>query len=202
MPMEITAELTRSSLYNPDIAPTPDDQRTWGVWSIAALWVGMSVCITTYTLAAGMISQGMSWQQALFTIALGNVIVVVPMVLNAHAGTKYGVPFPVLIRSSFGTLGANVAALMRGLVACGWFGIQSWIGGAAIYTLHRVIFGFDAAGPDDMIPILGISPGQLGCFLLFWGANVVIICLGIESIKWLEGLAAPFLLIVGGALLA
>ncbi len=202
MPMEITAELTRSSLYNPDIAPTPDDQRTWGVWSIAALWVGMSVCITTYTLAAGMISQGMSWQQALFTIALGNVIVVVPMVLNAHAGTKYGVPFPVLIRSSFGTLGANVAALMRGLVACGWFGIQSWIGGAAIYTLHRVIFGFEAAGPDDMIPILGISPGQLGCFLLFWGANVVIICLGIESIKWLEGLAAPFLLIVGGALLA
>ncbi|MCB9849190.1 MAG: NCS1 family nucleobase:cation symporter-1 [Phycisphaerales bacterium] len=199
--MEQPGDITSSSLYNKDIAPVPMEERTWGVWTIAALWVGMSVCITTYTLAAGMISQGMSWRQALFTIALGNVIVVIPMVLNAHAGTKYGIPFPVLIRSSFGTLGANVAAIMRALVACGWFGIQTWIGGSAIYTLHRIIFKFDAAGPQDMIPVLGISPGQFACFMLFWAANVAIICFGIKSIKWLEDWAAPFLIAVGLLLL-
>ncbi|MCB9866522.1 MAG: NCS1 family nucleobase:cation symporter-1 [Phycisphaerales bacterium] len=199
--MRVSEEIARSPLYNADIAPVPEAERTWGVWTIAALWVGMSVCITTYTLAAGMITQGMSWKQALFTIALGNLIVVIPMVLNAHAGTKYGVPFPVLIRSSFGTLGANIAAIMRGLVACGWFGIQTWIGGSAIYTLHRVIFGFAAAGPADMIPGLQISPGQLACFLLFWAVNVAVICFGMKSIKWLEDLAAPFLILMGALLL-
>jgi len=199
--MNLSSDITSSSLYNADIAPVPQSQRTWGIWTIAALWVGMSVCITTYTLAAGMISQGMSWKQALFTIALGNLIVVIPMVLNAHAGTKYGIPFPVLIRSSFGTVGANVAAIMRALVACGWFGIQTWIGGSAIYTLHRVIFGFEAAGPDDLIRGLGISPGQLACFLLFWAVNVAVICFGIQSIKWLEDFAAPFLIVVGLLLL-
>ncbi len=188
-------------LYNPDIAPVPPDKRTWGTWTIAALWVGMSVCITTYTLAAGLINQGMTWRQAMLTIGLGNVIVVIPMVLNAHPGTRYGVPFPVLLRCSFGTLGANVAALMRAFVACGWFGIQTWIGGSAIYTLHAVIFRFTPAGPEDAIPYLGLSAGQLGCFMLFWAVNVGIILLGIESIKWLEDLAAPFLIVVGLALL-
>jgi len=199
--MNRSNDITSSSLYNLDIAPVPESERTWGTWTIAALWVGMSVCITTYTLAAGMISQGMTWRQALFTIALGNLIVVIPMVLNAHAGTKYGIPFPVLIRSSFGTAGANVAALMRALVACGWFGIQAWIGGSAIYTLHQVIFRFEAAGPDELIRGLGISPGQLACFLLFWAVNVAVICFGINSIKWLEDFAAPFLIVVGLLLL-
>lgn len=199
--MNCSNDITSSSLYNVDIAPVPEAERTWGTWTIAALWVGMSVCITTYTLAAGMISQGMTWGQALFTIALGNLIVVIPMVLNAHAGTKYGIPFPVLVRSSFGTAGANVAALMRALVACGWFGIQTWIGGSAIYTLHQVIFGFEAAGPDELIRGLGISPGQLACFLMFWAVNVAVICFGINSIKWLEDLSAPFLIVVGLLLL-
>lgn len=194
-------DITASFLYNADIAPVPAERRTWGVWTIAALWVGMAVCITTYTLAAGLISQGMSWRQALFTVALGNVIVVIPMVLNAHAGTRYGIPFPVLLRASFGTLGANVAALMRGLVACGWFGIQTWIGGSAIYTLHSVIFGFERAGPDDALPILGLSAGQFGCFLLFWAVNIALILAGIQSIKWMQRLAAPFLIAVGLALL-
>ena len=140
-----------SSLYNEDLAPVPADGRTWGTWNIAALWVGMAVCIPTYTLAAGLISQGMNWRQALATITIGNLVVLVPMVLNAHAGTRYGVPFPVLLRASFGTLGANVPALMRALVACGWFGIQTWIGGSAIYTLHAVIFHFEPAGPGDSL---------------------------------------------------
>ncbi|RMF83014.1 MAG: nitrate reductase, partial [Planctomycetota bacterium] len=175
------------------------------MWTIASLWVGMAVCIPTYTLAAGMITQGMSWKQAVMTIAIGNLIVCVPMVLNAHAGTKYGIPFPVLLRSSFGVYGANIAAIMRGLVACGWFGIQTWIGGWAIYTLHSVIFGFEPAGATDHLHVgsfsLGLSAGQLGCFLLFWAMNVAIILFGIQSIKWLENLAAPFLLLVGLALL-
>ncbi len=190
-----------SSLHNPDLAPVPLDRRTWGMWTIAALWVGMSVCIPTYNLAAGMIAKGMSWAQAALTVALGNLIVCIPMVLNAHAGTKYGIPFPVLLRASFGTVGANVPAVMRGLVACGWFGIQTWIGGMAIYTLHSVIFGFQPAGPGDMLPLLGISAGQLACFLLFWAVNVFFIVFGTESIKWLEDLAAPFLIAVGLALL-
>jgi len=200
-------DLQHSPLYNPDIAPVPLEQRTWGVWTIAALWVGMAVCIPTYTLAASLIAeQGMSWQQAVFTIALGNLIVCIPMVLNAHAGTKYGIPFPVLLRASFGTRGANIAAIMRALVACGWFGIQTWIGGAAIYTLHSVIFGFTAATPAEHVRIgafsLGLSGGQLGCFLLFWAVNVGLILFGIQSIKWLENLAAPFLIVVGLVLLA
>ena len=190
-----------SSLYNEDLAPVPADGRTWGTWNIAALWVGMAVCIPTYTLAAGLIAQGMNWRQALATITIGNLVVLVPMMLNAHAGTRYGVPFPVLLRASFGTLGANVPALMRALVACGWFGIQTWIGGSAIYTLHSVIFGFEPAGPGDLLPFLGLSPGQLGCFLFFWVLNIAIILAGIESIKWLETLAAPFLLLVGLGLL-
>lgn len=191
----------QSRLYNEDLAPIPPERRTWSLWTIAALWVGMAVCITTYNLASGLIAKGMSWSQAFWTIALANTIVCIPMVLNAHAGTKYGIPFPVLLRSSFGTVGANFAAVMRGLVACGWFGIQAWIGGSAIYTIHAVIFGFAPATAADALPVLGISLGQLSCFLLFWALNVAFIVLGTKSIKWLENLAAPFLIVVGLALL-
>lgn len=195
------AERVDLRLYNEDLAPVPAEGRTWGMWNLAALWVGISVCIPTYTVAAGMISQGMSWRQALFTITLGNAIVLIPLTLNAHAGTRYGIPFPVLLRSSFGVWGANVPALMRAMVACGWFGIQTWIGGSAIYVLHSVLFGFEPAGPADLIPGLGISPGQLACFMLFWIVNLVVILMGLETLKWLETLAAPFLLLIGLGLL-
>jgi NCS1 family nucleobase:cation symporter-1 len=143
----------------------------------------------------------MTWVQALVTITLGNLIVLVPMMLNAHAGTRYGIPFPVLLRSSFGTLGANIPALMRALVACGWFGIQTWIGGSAIYTLHAVIFDFEVAGPDDMIPVIGLSAGQLSCFIFFWAVNIAVILAGINTIKWLETFSAPFLILIGLGLL-
>ncbi|MFV1981015.1 MAG: NCS1 family nucleobase:cation symporter-1, partial [Rhodothermia bacterium] len=194
-------DIRQSPLYNSDLAPVPIDQRSWGMWNISALWVGMAVSIPTYTLAAGLITQGMTWVQAMITITLANVIVLVPMVLNAHAGTRYGIPFPVLLRSSFGTVGANIPAMMRALVACGWFGIQTWIGGSAIYLLHSVIFGFEPAGPSDYIPILGLSVGQLLSFLFFWAINIAVILAGIDTIKWLETLAAPFLLVVGLGLL-
>ena len=136
----VEGDFSGNPLWNADIAPTSLSQRTWNVWHIAALWVGMSVCITTYTLASSLISQGMSVWQAIGTIALGNLIVLVPMILNAHAGTKYGIPFPVLARASFGVFGANIPAMLRAFVACGWFGIQTWIGGSAIYELLRAIW--------------------------------------------------------------
>jgi nucleobase:cation symporter-1, NCS1 family len=193
--------ITTSPLYNADLAPVSAADRSWTLWNIAALWVGMAVCIPTYTLAAGMITQGMSWKQALLTITLGNLIVLLPMILNAHAGTRYGVPFPVLLRASFGTVGANIPAMMRALVACGWFGIQTWIGGAAIYTLTLVVFGKEPAGPEQMLPVLGLSPGQLFSFLVFWAINIIVIIKGIDTIKRLETYAAPFLLLIGVGLL-
>jgi NCS1 family nucleobase:cation symporter-1 len=186
------SQLDHSPLINPDIAPTKISQRTWGTYNIAALWVGMCVCIPTYMLAAGLIAGGMNWWQAILTITLGNVIVLIPMVLNAHAGTKYGIPFPVLVRASFGTLGANIPSVLRALVACGWFGIQTWIGGAAINAMLVILL----PGWKDF-PL-----GPWISFGLFWVMNVFFIVKGTESIKWLESLAAPFLLLVGVGLFA
>jgi NCS1 family nucleobase:cation symporter-1 len=161
----------------------------------------MAVCIPTYTLASGLIDTGMSWSQAMLTILLGNTIVLAPMLLTAHAGTKYGIPFPVLARASFGVLGSNVPALLRALVACGWFGIQTWIGGSAIYQLALVLWPAIDALPNLVPAFIGIGTGQLLAFLLFWALNLWFIVNGIESIKWLESLAAPMLLLVGLALL-
>jgi NCS1 family nucleobase:cation symporter-1 len=193
--------LKASPLFNADLAPVPRARRTWNWWSIAALWIGMAICITTYTLASSLIEQGMNWRQALLTIFLGNVIVLVPMTLNAHPGTAFGVPFPVLLRSSFGTFGANLPALMRALVACGWFGIQTWVGGAAIYAASAMLFHFDPSAKVNL-PVLGISAGELICFLLFWAINIAIILKGMDCIKWLELLSAPFLLLIGLGMLA
>jgi NCS1 family nucleobase:cation symporter-1 len=185
------SSLANSSLINDDIAPTKVSHRTWGTYNIAALWIGMSVCIPTYMLASGLIAGGMNWWQALLTVTLGNLIVLIPMVLNAHAGTKYGIPFPVLARASFGTIGSNVPALLRAVVACGWFGIQTWIGGQAFNSM--IILLLPQWAIFDFGPAIG--------FLIFWGMNVYFIIKGTESIKWLESFAAPFLLVMGLVLL-
>ncbi|MEK8024231.1 MAG: NCS1 family nucleobase:cation symporter-1 [Candidatus Hydrogenedentota bacterium] len=185
-------------LANHDIVPTMANQRTWSTTHIASLWVGMAVCIPTYQLAGGMLNSGMSWSQAIFTVFLGNLIVLIPMILNAVPGTKYGIPFPVLVRASFGTLGSNVPAILRALVACGWFGIQTWIGGSAIYELVKIVSPGIEAAPHTP---LGINAAQLGCFLFFWLMNMYFIWKGTESIKWMETLAAPFLIILGLMLL-
>ena len=189
-----------SRYYNEDLAPVPVEKRTWTKWNLAALWVGMAVCIPTYMLAASMMKAGMYWWQALLTITLGNLIVLVPMVLNAHAGTKYGIPFPVFLRSSFGILGSNIPALMRALVACGWFGIQTWIGGSAIYVLAKLLFNIPTS-LTTKIAFLGINAAEFICFILFWLLNIAIILKGIDSIKWLENWAAPFLILIGLGLL-
>jgi NCS1 family nucleobase:cation symporter-1 len=186
-----TETIRTSSLYNEDLAPVPTQRRTWGTYNYAALWISMSVNIPTYLLASGMIAGGMSWKQALFTVFLGNVLVLIPMLLNAHAGARYGIPFPVFARASFGVLGANVPAILRALVACGWFGIQTWIGGQAINAM-----------------LIALAPrwqhfqyGAAVCFGFFWLLNVLVILRGIETIRFLQGVSAPFLLLIGLALL-
>lgn len=184
-------DLSASPLWNSDLAPTPPSRRTWSTWNIAALWIGMSVVITTYTLASGLMSAGMNWWQALLTILLGNSIVLVPMMLNAHAGTKYGISFPVLCRASFGVRGANVPALLRAGVACGWFGIQTWIGGLALNALLTAAFPGWANVPGGVWLAFGV----------FWLVQVGIIMRGTEGIRKLESWAAPMLLLGGLALL-
>jgi NCS1 family nucleobase:cation symporter-1 len=188
-----------ADLINDDLLPTSSAQRTWDWKAIAALWVGMVVCVPSYVLAAGLVSEGMSWRQAVFTVFLGNLIVLLPMLLIGHAGAKHGIPFPVLLRASFGTRGAKLPALLRGLVACGWFGIQTWVGGAAIYAIVNVLSGDAITG--DKLPLLGIDLGQTLCFLAFWALHVVFIRFGTESIRWLELWAAPLLIAMCLALL-
>jgi len=193
-----TADLKPSKLYNADLAPVPPTERKWRVGSFAALWISMSACIPTYMLASSLIGGGMNWWQAILTIFLGNLIVLIPMVLNAHAGTKYGIPFPVYCRASFGTVGANVPALLRAFVACGWFGIQTWIGGNAIYKILAVFWPTLAEGRASL---LGITPVQLLCFLFFWGINMLVVYKGIDCIRWLLNIKAPLLIVLGLLLL-
>ncbi|PWU00691.1 MAG: nitrate reductase [Terriglobia bacterium] len=179
------------TLYNKDLAPVAAERRTWGMYNYASLWVAMSVCIPTYMLASGLIAGGMSWWQAIATILLGNLIVLIPMLLNAHAGAKYGIPFPVFVRASFGVKGANIPAVLRALVACGWFGIQTWIGGQAIYSMLKIMW-----------PAAAQFPGGIWiCFFAFWALNIAVIWRGIETIKFLEGIGAPFMLGIGLLLL-
>src|SRR6266545_4257930 len=156
------------TLANADLLPVPAERRTWNWWHIASLWIGMAICIPTYTLASGLIDSGWTWQAAVGAVILGNFVVLVPIALNSHAGTRYGIPFPVLARASFGVLGANIPALLRGLVACGWFGIQTWIGGWAIYKLVEVIWPGIATLPQILPSFVGLNTGEFLCFMIFW----------------------------------
>ena len=193
------AELQASPLYNADLAPVPGSRRRWRAGSFAALWISMAACIPTYMLASSLISGGMNWWEAVLTIFLANLILLIPMLLNAHAGTHYGIPFPVYCRAAFGTCGANLPALLRALVACGWFGIQTWIGGEAIYKICVTLMGLHPA-PVNSWP--GVSGLQFICFLFFWGVNLLVIHRGINGIRWLLIIKAPLLVLLGLGLLA
>ncbi len=186
--------LRDSPLFNEDLAPVPIERRNWTTYNFAALWASMSACIPTYMLSSGLIANGMNWWQAIFTVMLGNIIVLGPILLNSHPGTKYGIPFPVFARASYGTFGSNLPALMRAVVACGWFGIQAWIGGQALNVfLGSVITGWDKLlGP----PVLEHAPTEWLSFLVFWSLNILVIFKGMDLVKKIQGVAAPFVLVM------
>ncbi len=192
-------KLSESPLFNQDLAPVPPERRSWRFWNFAALWISMAACIPTYMLASSLIGGGMNWWEAVLTIFLGNLIVLIPMILNAHAGTQYGIPFPVYCRAAFGTAGANVPAMLRALVACGWFGIQTWIGGEAIYKILSI---FIPSLGGEAHNALGVTLPQFGCFLFFWAINMFVIYKGIDSIRILLNIKAPLLIVLGLLLLA
>ena len=200
--VELHEDLSGSPYYSRDMAPVPASGRKWGMRDLAMLWISMSACVPTYMLASGMIELGMNWWQAVLTIFAGNCVVLIPMALNAHAGTRYGIPFPVYCRAAFGMIGANVPAVLRALVACAWFGIQSWIGGQCIHTL---IAAWRPAGTmcrqGSKIAGLDITGGQLACFLAFWLINVIVVLRGIDTIRVLLNIKAPLLILLGFLLL-
>jgi NCS1 family nucleobase:cation symporter-1 len=183
--------LESSALINDDLAPVPMERRKWRLGSYAALWISMSACIPTYMLASSLIGGGMNWSQAILTIFLGNLIVIVPMIMNAHAGTNYGIPFPVFCRASFGIRGANIPALLRAFVACGWFGIQTWIGGNAIYKILAI---FVPSLGHTSASAFGITLPQFLCFLFFWAINMLVVYKGIDCVRWLLNIKAPLLI--------
>ena len=198
--VELTADAPAADagLTNKDLAPTPIAARTWTTYNYAALWISMAHCIPTYLLASGLIKAGMSWGQALFTIALGNVVVLAPILLNSHAGTRYGIPFPVFARASYGVLGSNVPALMRALVACGWFGINAWIGGEALQALGASLWrGWPTClggGLFGHLPTMWLS------FAVFWSLNILIVYRGMDLLRKVENWAAPFVLVMAAIL--
>jgi NCS1 family nucleobase:cation symporter-1 len=188
-------------LHSEDLAPVLPADRTWTTWNYAALWISMSLCIPTYMLASSLIEGGMNWWQAILTIFLGNSIVLIPMVLNGHAGAKYGIPFPVLARASFGVTGANIPAMLRAIVACGWFGIQTWIGGFALFQLVKVWMPSIEQLPQVFPASFGLATGPAITFFLFWLLNMYVVYLGVDSIKKLLVFKAIFLPFAALALL-
>lgn len=196
-----STDIQSSPLYSEDLAPVPPHKRTWNTWNYAALWISMSLCIPTYMLASSLIDGGMNWWQSILTIFLGNTIVLIPMILNGHAGAKYGIPFPVLARASFGVKGANIPALLRAIVACGWFGIQTWIGGYALYQMLRLWMPSLETLPQIFPQSFGLQTGPAITFILFWLLNMYIIYLGLESIRKLLVFKAFFLPFAAVALL-
>ncbi len=188
-------DVTGSPLYSEDLAPVPAEKRTWNTWHLAFVWVGMAVCIPTYMLASYMIRVGMSWYAALIVIGLANLVITIPMVLNGHAGVKYGVPFPVLGRAAFGIHGIHLPAILRAIVACGWFGIQTWVGGLACYAIWNAATGGTDPDPN------GLNLGEFIGFAVFWVINMYFVWKGTESIKWLEEYSAPILIVMGIALI-
>jgi NCS1 family nucleobase:cation symporter-1 len=187
--------MAAGALENPDLAPVPPERRTWRAGSFAALWISMSACVPTYMLASSLVGVGMDWRQANLTIFLGNAIVLAPILLNAHAGARYGIPFPVLCRASFGTRGANIPALLRALVACGWFGIQCWIGGDALHKILAIFLPSLASG--GAATAFGITLSQFACFMAFWCVNMWVVYMGIDSIRLLLNIKAPLLIALG-----
>lgn len=186
--------MTHTNLSNKDLDPTSQIARTWRWYHFVAVWIGMVMSIAVYELGSRLIESGMSWSEAVLTVFLGNAIVLIPMLLIGHPGAKYGIPAAVLMRASFGTIGGRLPAFLRAIVACGWYGIQTWFGGQMIYTLGGIVIGHPLGGTP--LPFLGINAAQFICFLLFWGLQLWFVIHGIESIRKLETYTAPIKIII------
>lgn len=197
---EALSEIETSPLYNEDLAPVPVEKRNWTTYNYAALWISMAHCIPTYMMASSLTSVGMNWWQALLTILLGNIIVLAPILLNSHPGTKYGIPFPVFARAAYGTFGSNVPAIMRAIVACGWFGIQAWIGGQAIHIfLNSLMPGWNIALGGPIFD--GHTATEWASFFIFWWMNIFVVYRGMNLLRHVENWAAPFVLVMTAILL-
>jgi NCS1 family nucleobase:cation symporter-1 len=180
--------LASSPFANEELLPTKLSERRWTTYNYAALWMGMAHNIPSYLLASGLVALGMNWLQAFLTITVANLIVLVPMLLNSHAGTKYGIPFPVFARAFYGLRGANLPALLRAFIACGWFGIQTWVGGQAIFVIIGKLTGarWIHAGT------VGGAPWTMWLsFTVFWLVQMVLIWRGIDALRRFENWAAP-----------
>ncbi|KAF5178284.1 Purine-uracil permease ncs1 [Thalictrum thalictroides] len=188
-----------TGLINDDLRPTKPEDRTFSGWEMASLWVGLVVGVPTYYLAGSLVDLGMAWWQGIATVVAANIILLVPLVLTGEPGTRYGISFPVLARSAFGIRGANVPTLLRALVGCGWYGIETWIGGEAIFLLLPSSLTETAFA--QALPWLGTSPLEFACFIVFWLAQLAIVMKGIDGIRVLEKYSAPILIVLTSWLL-
>lgn len=203
---ELTQELPDSQLYNKDLAPVPFAKRTWGYYEFIAIWVGMSVCVPTWMLGASMVDAGFNWAIVVGTIALGNLIVLIPMILNSFAGAKYGIPFPVFLRSAFGIYGANIPALLRAVVAIGWFGIQTMVMAFAIDGILVELSPTGYGGMAGSVGFFNLPAHTVISFFISWIMTVVICYYSspkhsAPGVKWLNDISAPILIVIGLGLL-
>ncbi|KAJ9184377.1 hypothetical protein P3X46_004108 [Hevea brasiliensis] len=189
-----------STLTNDDLKPVPPNQRTFSWWEMASLWIGLVVGVPSYYLAGSLVDLGMAWWQGIATVVAANIILLVPLVLTGDPGTRYGISFPVLARSSFGIRGAHIPALLRALVGCGWYGIETWIGGEAIFILLPKFI--KESSWSQFWPWLGTSPLEFACFIVFWVAQLTVVWKGMEGIRQLEKYSAPILITLTACLLA
>ncbi len=190
-PPEVTLLSHNRTMWNDDLRPCTLAEHSWPGSKFAALWVGMCLCLPTYSLASGMIALGMNWWESVLTILIGSVTVMLAILLVSHAGTKFGIPYPVFARLWFGTRGAHLPALARAVIGAGWFGINSWFGGQALDAiLSRVV------------PFWGGTAIHLGiAFAIFWAINVLVAMRGPQAIGRLAQFSAPTLALGAIALL-
>ena len=200
------AELKSSKYYNDDLAPSSISERSWTTYSITMLWVGMAICIPSLALASGLIGMGVSPWLSVLNVALGNIIILIPIQLNSQIGTKYGIPFPLFARMTFGTIGAQVPAILRAITACGWTSVQAWVGGGAVGAMIGC-FVPKFADQNWTINLPSWGGMQEAGASQFWGYVIFMIFVawvaynGIDQIKWVQNIGSPILIVVMIALL-
>lgn len=184
---------TSARLYNRDLAPSKREGRTWSAYSIFTLWANDVHSLGNYTFAIGLFALGLGGWQVLTALGVGAVLLFVLLTLAGFMGEKAGVPFPVMSRISFGVYGAQIPALIRGIVAIAWFGIQTYL--ASIVLRVLVIALFPGLAPLDEGAFLGLSALGWITFVALWIIQVVIVSYGMEMIRKYEAFAGPIILV-------